>query len=133
MQIHILTRNIEKDDCFLIKTIAGPTDVSLFHEIVHAIYISMAKLSSVTAIEKRYIENIVPLWKVFLSNDEEFATMYGVENSTELNSINESDYSAAKYRYYLDPNAPIKYPRFGIGQYQCLDLDPRTGLKLTSL
>ncbi len=33
------------------------------------------------------------------------------------------------YQLYLDPNSPIRkqFPRFGIGQYQCSDLDPETG------
>lgn len=31
------------------------------------------------------------------------------------------------FEYYLSPNSPIKYPEFGLGQYKCADLDPKTG------
>ena len=34
------------------------------------------------------------------------------------------------FRYYLSPDSPIKYPKFGVGQYKCADLDPNTGEKV---
>lgn len=34
------------------------------------------------------------------------------------------------FRFYLSPDSPIKYPKFGIGQYKCADLDPETGEKI---
>ena len=33
------------------------------------------------------------------------------------------------FHYYLAPDSPIKYPKFGVGQYRCADLDPNTGEK----
>ena len=36
------------------------------------------------------------------------------------------------FEYYLSPNSPITYPKFGVGQYKCADLDPKTGKKLNS-
>ncbi len=34
------------------------------------------------------------------------------------------------FRYYLAPDSPIKYPKFGVGQYKCSDLDTKTGEKI---
>jgi len=34
------------------------------------------------------------------------------------------------FEYYLSPDSPINYPEFGVGQYECADLDPETGEKL---
>ena len=33
------------------------------------------------------------------------------------------------YNFYLYPPESVKYPRFGVSQYQCSDLDPITGEK----
>ncbi len=34
------------------------------------------------------------------------------------------------YRYYLATDSPIKYPKFGVGQYKYADFDPITGEKI---
>ncbi len=34
------------------------------------------------------------------------------------------------FHFYLSQDSPIKYPKFGIGQYKCADLDPGTGEKI---
>lgn len=36
------------------------------------------------------------------------------------------------FEYYLSQNSPITYPKFGVGQYKCADLDSKTGEKLNS-
>ncbi len=35
------------------------------------------------------------------------------------------------FHYYLSPDSPIKFPKFGVGQYRCADLDPETGEKIS--
>jgi hypothetical protein len=35
-----------------------------------------------------------------------------------------------KFRFFLSSDSSVKFPKFGIGQYKCTDLDPETGKKL---
>lgn len=95
------------------------------------------------------------------TNDEEYHTMFGLTEQG-LDLLNESSYSSHRYgfthlshlvqpfevmrevvmttdwldgelfNYYLSPDSPIKHPKFGVGQYKCADLDPKTGKKVGS-
>lgn len=115
------------------------------------------RLERVTAL--RGEEKFDALARVLYNNDEEFHTMFGITEQG-WDSINESAYSSDRYGFIPfshtsgdDMQAAIlkdfinsdlsdkdlyrsflvqkfKSPKFGVGQYECADLNPETGERI---
>lgn len=108
-------------------------------------------------LSERYSEYI-SVNKSLYSNDEELRTMFGL-TERGYDPLNESSYSVQTreimrfhhgdesysdlretldprmidvvlYFYHLLPNSPLKFPKIGVGQYECSDYDSVTGERI---